>query len=463
MTRQRDKSARPSADARHRTTPVNLTPVPNYPNKLCIYQLGASPYWWVRYYANGKILRRSTKETDQRKAIANAKAFYDEINYKQRQGLVVNSRADFETCANEVIAAQDGKVGRGEMSEMMQQADKYRLQKELLPFFREMDLSKIDFFAIQRFIDKLGKDKLTAPTIRNYLGLLRKTLNYAQQRGLLAALPQFPKIAKSDVPRGWFPPREYRAIRSAARRMAGNVWEIRTAKAANGEERQFVCARLEAREKIRAADRTARANSRLVRAVAISHDLYELIVFMTNSFIRPTDVKTMQHKHVEVVKNEHTYLRLTIPTTKKHNKPIVTMANAVAYYQRLREHHSTAGMASREDYVFLPQYGPKDRDKALKLLQKQFSIVLAETGLEKGPLGEERSLYSLRHTCIMYRLQYGEAMDLLTLARNARTSPEMIDRFYASHLTGEMNVGMLQSRRRRRRTYAQHPEVTQPD
>jgi hypothetical protein len=43
---------------------------------------------------------------------------------------------------------------------------------------------------------------------------------------------------------------------------------------------------------------------------------------------------------------------------------------------------------------------------------------------------------------------YGEGMDLLTLARNARTSPEMIDRFYASKLKGEDNVAMLQSRRR---------------
>jgi hypothetical protein len=47
----------------------------------------------------------------------------------------------------------------------------------------------------------------------------------------------------------------------------------------------------------------------------------------------------------------------------------------------------------------------------------------------------------------MYRLLYGVGMDLLTLARNARTSVEMIDRFYASHLQGEQNIAMIQSRR----------------
>jgi hypothetical protein len=53
----------------------------------------------------------------------------------------------------------------------------------------------------------------------------------------------------------------------------------------------------------------------------------------------------------------------------------------------------------------------------------------------------------LRHTAITYRLLYGKGIDLLTLARNARTSVEMIERFYASQLTPEMNIGLLQSRR----------------
>lgn len=50
----------------------------------------------------------------------------------------------------------------------------------------------------------------------------------------------------------------------------------------------------------------------------------------------------------------------------------------------------------------------------------------------------------------MYRLIYGDGMDLLTLATNARTSIDMIARFYASQLTGEMNIDMIQSRRGRR-------------
>lgn len=50
----------------------------------------------------------------------------------------------------------------------------------------------------------------------------------------------------------------------------------------------------------------------------------------------------------------------------------------------------------------------------------------------------------------MFRLMFGRTVDTLTLERNARTTPEMIDRFYAAPLQGEMNVGELQSKRRPR-------------
>jgi len=83
----------------------------------------------------------------------------------------------------------------------------------------------------------------------------------------------------------------------------------------------------------------------------------------------------------------------------------------------------------------------------MKKLQRQFEVVLDMTGLRYSNTGEIRSLYSLRHSSIMFRLLYGRAIDTLTLARNARTSPEMIDRFYAAPLQGEMNIEMLQSRR----------------
>jgi len=76
--------------------------------------------------------------------------------------------------------------------------------------------------------------------------------------------------------------------------------------------------------------------------------------------------------------------------------------------------------------------------------------VLEVTSLKLSTSGETRTLYSLRHSSIMLRLLFVRTVDTLTLARNARTSPEMIDRFYAAPLQGEINVGELQSKRRPR-------------
>jgi hypothetical protein len=48
----------------------------------------------------------------------------------------------------------------------------------------------------------------------------------------------------------------------------------------------------------------------VMRYVDVTEDMRRLIVFMCNSYIRPTDVKFIQHKHVDVVKGPYTYLRL---------------------------------------------------------------------------------------------------------------------------------------------------------
>ena len=122
---------------------------------------------------------------------------------------------------------------------------------------------------------------------------------------------------------------------------------------------------------------------------------------------------------------------------------------AVKVYERIcrRQEIELGRPVEPTDYVFMTQ--AKSRDNALKSLAKQFDIVLDATGLKVSNLGEPRSLYSLRHSSIMFRLMFGRTVDTLTLARNARTSPEMIDRFYASHLSAEMIIAVLQSKRRR--------------
>jgi len=138
---------------------------------------------------------------------------------------------------------------------------------------------------------------------------------------------------------------------------------------------------------------------------------------------------------------------MNLPETKRHSQPIVSLRPAVRVYECLLERRREQGSGGAEDYIFMPQL--KNREHALAVLNFLFHWALEVTALEKGPLGQSRTLYCLRHTAITLRLLYGQGIDMLTLARNARTSVNMVERFYASVLNGEMNVGLLQSRRGR--------------
>jgi integrase len=188
-----------------------------------------------------------------------------------------------------------------------------------------------------------------------------------------------------------------------------------------------------------------RANGIFIKTENVPCEMEWLIRFMINGFMRPTDVIQIKHKHVEIIRAENIYLRLTLPETKRHTSQIVTLRPAVRVYEKLRQHMEQQSMAADEDYLFLPQV--KDRRSAGILLSNHFIKILNAGGLRTGQLGQSRTMYCLRHTAITFRLLYGRGIDLLTLARNARTSVQMIEKFYASQLTAEMNINLLQSRR----------------
>jgi hypothetical protein len=118
----------------------------------------------------------------------------------------------------------------------------------------------------------------------------------------------------------------------------------------------------------------------------------------------------------------------------------------VRIYKQICQHQSRHKRAGTNDYVFLPDI--PNRKYAMSVLSYMFDWVLQHTGLKLNPHGNPRSLYSLRHSAITFRLLYGQGIDLVTLARNARTSVEVINNHYASTVTGEQNIAMLQSRRR---------------
>jgi integrase len=278
---------------------------------------------------------------------------------------------------------------------------------------------------VEGFVTRLTHHRLSSTTISQYLVLVRKLLKLAVRQGLLKEVPDFPRIKVLTQPRSSLSLAEYSKLARTALKMSRSGVEAPPLKSSDGHRDRFWVA---------------------PRNMLLAPDMFWVICFMVNAFVRPGDLRQLKHKHVTVVRGEAVYLRLNLPETKKHNKPMVTMQAAVRVYESLLRYGKSQGYGGPEDYLFLP--AENDRNYALAVLGFWFKWVMREAGLATtDEKNRPKTLYCLRHTSIMFRLLYGQGIDMLTLARNARTSVQMIERFYASSLDGEMNVAMIQSRR----------------
>jgi integrase len=76
-----------------------------------------------------------------------------------------------------------------------------------------------------------------------------------------------------------------------------------------------------------------------------------------------------------------------------------------------------------------------------------FNAILDEEGLKIDRDDQRRAAYSLRHTYICMRLM--EGADIYQIAKNCRTSVEMIENFYAAHIKNTLNAAAINVRRTR--------------
>ena len=331
----------------------------------------------------------------------------------------------FKALIPHVLRTEQNRVMRGELTAKSLRITENRLAKWVSPYFDDIPIIKIDYLLLESFIEKLTESDIKGVAISQYLIIIRKILNYALITNLITRLPLFPKIKTPRQSRGAFTIIEYRNLLKTA-------WRLR--------DQPYM---------MQHRPRLININDGMKNEVFMPRDMTRLIGFMVNSFIRPSDLKFLQHKHVEIIETDYRYLRLSLPETKKHDQPIVTMTACVGIYKRILKDAIAQGYGRPNDFVFLPEIS-KNRDHALRHMGFLLIWILNQANLKYGTKGQTRTLYCLRHTAITFRLLYGEGVDLLTLAKNARTSVNMIERHYASTLNGEMNIGLLHSKRSRR-------------
>lgn len=343
---------------------------------------------------------------------------------------IMQSEPTFAQVAERLLAQEAQRVARGAFTEASLNIMRNRLKRHILPVLGARAVRSCDTKAMEEMVARLTQDRVSSITLSQYLVIVRKVLKLAMSRKWLHEMPEIPSIQIDNKPRSALTVDQYQRLLRCSKRLMREGVEAPSIKMGEGTRERFWIT---------------------PRYRTLPIDMYWLIIFMVNSFVRPSDIKILKHGHVEVVRGQHDYLRLTMPATKKHDKPIVTLRPAVRVYEALFARAQAQGHADANDYVFLPQ--EKNREHALALFNFWLKWVLRQAGLTlTDSHGQARTLYSLRHTSITFRLLYGQGIDMLTLARNARTSVNMIERFYASTLTGEMNVAMLQSRREQKKT-----------
>ena len=331
-----------------------------------------------------------------------------------------------EWLAGQLLVFEMQRMERGDLSRAAVGILRNRLQAHVMPFFRDIPPSSIDACLLEDFLERLTTAGLSTTTMSQYLVVVRKLLRLAVRYKLLGEMPEMPKVTVVHRPRAMLTLREYEAVVRAAHRLARHGQQAPQIKLQGNDRERFWVA---------------------PRHLILPKDMAWVIRFMVNSFVRPGDLRQLKHKHVQVCRGEHLYLRLTLPETKRHDAPMVTLRPAVQVYEAVLKQSRAQGYGRPDDYVFLP--AERDREYALAVLGFWFKWAVREAGVAADDTwGRPRTLYCLRHTAIMFRLLYGQGIDMLTLARNARTSVQMIERFYASALDGEMNVAMLQSRRK---------------
>jgi integrase len=85
---------------------------------------------------------------------------------------------------------------------------------------------------------------------------------------------------------------------------------------------------------------------------------------------------------------------------------------------------------------------PEPTDLIFPKWQRElFKTILDEQKLRFDREGRPRTAYSLRHTYICLRLM--EGADIYQIAKNCRTSVEMIEKYYAAHIKTSLDAAAI--------------------
>ncbi|MGP1354044.1 MAG: tyrosine-type recombinase/integrase [Parasphingopyxis sp.] len=355
-----------------------------------------------------------------------------ELRGKARAGLLVKGKS-FAAAADKFTIEYEA-ITHGRRSPKWVQGHKDRLRLHLLPFFGKMSLTEITSGAGQAYrVHRMTKpedwpddDKEWKPparkTIHNEVVTLSMVLKTAQRHGWIDTLPDLsdPYRRQTKIERRpWFTPNEYKLLYEATRKNA--------------------------------------AEPRSPRYRWHAEQLHDFVLFAANTGLRPDELKQIEFRDVEIADDAYSGERiLEIEVRGKRGVGYCkSMPGAVRPFERLRDRKRMGSQGASGDEI-LPE--PTDRLFPNEF-KKMFNRILAENNLKFDRNDKARTAYSLRHSYICFRLL--EGADIYQVAKNCRTSVEMIEKHYAAHLKDMIDTSLVNVRRKRNHTSTvQAPDKT---
>ncbi|WP_424992267.1 tyrosine-type recombinase/integrase [Oceaniradius stylonematis] len=372
--------------------------------KVRVYRRENSSRWQCSTRVKGRNCRASTGEDSLSLAKEFAEDWFFKIRSQANSGaLPAKTRVEktFDAAAAKYLEEYDVITG-GTRNRVYVTGNARRLRLHLLPFFGGLPLSEVTSARIHAY--RVMRHQ-TAPngkpparnTLHQEIVTLRQVLKTAIRHGWLTHLPDMSapyRHAEKVSHRAWFSGTEYKQLYLATRKRA--------------EEH---------------------AGKRFGWHAAQLHDY---VLFMANTGLRPDEANRLQYRDVEIVVDDETgeTILLIQVRGKRGVGYCKSTTNAVYPFERLLERN----LPKADDLVF-----PGNHVVML-------NNILEEESLKFDREGNRRTAYSLRHTYICLRLM--EGADIYQIAKNCRTSVEMIEKYYASHIGTSISAAAINVKRK---------------
>ncbi len=369
-------------------------------DKVHVYRRENSGRWQCSTFMGGKNHRVSTGTDSLSLAKEFAEDWYFNLRLDQREGRLKTEKT-FREAAVQYEREFDVITG-GTRNRTYVDGNYGRLKNYLVPFFGDLGLSevtsgKVQEYRILRQTPHAETGKIPARnTLHQEIVTLRQVLKTAIRHGWLTHLPDLTAPYKSGNKvshRAWFSPEEYKRLYQATRarveKHKGKRWQ---------------------RE---------------------AEQLHDYVLFMANTGLRPDEAGRLQYRDVEIAEDEETDETILIIEVrgKRGVGYCKSTANAVHTFERMVERNK-----------------PKPTDNLFTGNRlEMFNNVLEELELKFDREGNRRTAYSLRHTYISLRLM--EGANIYQIAKNCRTSVEMIEKYYASHIKTSISAAAINVRK----------------